>query len=161
LYISPTLLNIQVPYELPLGSPLAVVINNNGRTATGSLTLSAAAPGIFVDAGFAPIPNASGARGQTITLYITGAGAVTPQVATGNGPGANVALANLPRPLQPLTVTVGGLPAAIQFAGIPWSLVGVVQVNYQIPDGVPLGTNAVIVQVGNASSAAANLTVTR
>jgi uncharacterized protein (TIGR03437 family) len=38
-----------------------------------------------------------------------------------------------------LIVTVGGLPAAIQFAGIPWGLVCVMQINYQMLEGVPLG----------------------
>ncbi|MCU1338951.1 MAG: peptidase and in, kexin, sedolisin [Bryobacterales bacterium] len=161
LYVSPSLLNIQIPYEIGPDTLATVIVNNNGRTATGSLTVGALAPGIFVDSNFAPIPNATGTRGQIITLYITGAGAITPQVATGGAPDQSTAVSNLPQPLAALNVTVGGLPAAIQFAGIPWGLVGVMQINYQIPEGVPLGTNPVLVQIGNVSSAAANLTVTQ
>jgi uncharacterized protein (TIGR03437 family) len=161
LYVSPTLLDIQVPYELPTDTPLTVIVDNNGRTATGVLTLSAAAPGIFTDSNFAPIPNIGGAPGEILTLYITGAGAITPQIATGDAPPMSTATTDLPRPQQSLTVNVGGLPATIHSVVVPGGLVGVVQVSYQIPEGLPLGTNAVIVQVGNVSSAAANLTITR
>lgn len=90
---------------------------------------------------------------------MTGAGAITPAVATGDAPDPNTALANLPRPQQALTVTVGGIPATTPFIAIPWGSVGVVQVNYQIPDSVPLGSNPVIVQIGNVSSAPATVTI--
>jgi uncharacterized protein (TIGR03437 family) len=84
---------------------------------------------------------------------------VSPLVATGTAPAAGTPVANLPKP-QGLTVTVGGLPATVEFAGIPAGLVGVVQVNYEIPAAVPLGANAVVVHVGGVSSPPANLTVT-
>jgi uncharacterized protein (TIGR03437 family) len=161
LYVSPMLLNIQIPYEVGPGASLTVIVNNNGQTATGFVTTSATAPGIFVDANFAPIPNATAVRGQTISLYITGAGAITPLVATGAAPISTTAVESLPRPQQTVGVTVGGLPAALQFVGDPWGLVGVVLINYQIPDGVALGTNSVIVQVGGVSSAAATLMITQ
>jgi uncharacterized protein (TIGR03437 family) len=161
LYVSPTLLNIQVPYELPTDTPLTVIVDNNGRTVTSSLTLAAAAPGIFTDSNLAPVPNSGGAPGDVVTMYVTGAGAITPQIATGDAPSQNANSTALPRPLQPVTVTVGGLDAKIQTAIVPWGLAGVVQITYQIPEGLPVGTNALIVQLGNVSSAAANLTVTR
>jgi uncharacterized protein (TIGR03437 family) len=159
LYISPSQLNIQLPYEVGTDEPLTVVVNNNGRTATGSLVAGATAPGIFIDTNFAPIPNASATRSQMVTLFVTGVGPITPGVATGDAPDPNTPVANLPRPQLPLTVTVGGLPAQIQFIGIPWGSVGVVQVNYQIPAGVPLGTNSVMVQIGNVVSAPATVTI--
>ena len=161
LYVAPTLLNIQVPYELPTNTPLIVVVDNNGRTVTSSVTLADAAPGIFTDSNFAPIPNAGGATGDVVTMYVTGTGAITPQVATGDAPPLSTAITLLPRPQQTVTVTVGGLGATIQTAVVPWGLAGVVQITYQIPEGLPVGTNAVIVQIGNVPSAAANLTVTR
>jgi uncharacterized protein (TIGR03437 family) len=161
LYVAPTLLNIQVPYELPTDIPLTVVVDNNGRTVTSSLTLAAAAPGIFTDSNFAPIPNAGGAPGDVLTMYATGAGAIIPQMASGNAPSATADITALPHPQQPVTVTVGGLNARVQTAVVPWGLAGVVQITYQVPEGLPVGTNALIVQIGNVSSAAANLTITR
>jgi uncharacterized protein (TIGR03437 family) len=159
LYVSPTQLNIQLPYEVTPNTTATIVVNNNGNTGTSSLTPADAAPGIFVDSQFEPVPSTSGARGQIVTLFVTGAGTVSPPVATGTAPTSGTPLANLPKP-QGLTVTVGGLPATVEFAGIPANLVGVVQVNYQIPAAVPLGANAVVVQVAGVSSPPANITVT-
>ena len=161
LYVSPTILNIQVPYELPTDTPLTLIVNNNGRVVTHSVTLAAAAPGTFTDSNFAPIPNPNGAAGDLVTLYITGAGALAPAIATGDAPSQSVDAALLPRPLQPVTVTVGGVNAKIQSAVVPWGLAGVVQVSYQIPEGLPAGANSVIVHVGNIASAAVNFTVAR
>ena len=159
MYVSPTSLNIQIPYEVAIDSPLTVAVNNNGRIATGSVITAQSAPGIFIDINSAPIYNASAARGQIGTLYITGAGAISPAVATGFAPDPGTIVSNLPRPQQSLSVMVGGVSAPLQFVGIPWGSVGVVQVNYQIPNNVPLGTNAVVVQIGNATSAEAYLTI--
>ena len=59
-----------------------------------------------------------------------------------------------------MTVTVGGVPATVEFAGIPAALVGVTQINYQVPASVALGTLPVVVTVGGVASAPANLTIT-
>ena len=48
----------------------------------------------------------------------------------------------------------------LQFAGIPYYLVGVMQINYQIPDNAPLGPQAVVVTIGGVSSPATTLTIT-
>ena len=161
LYVSSSQLNIQLPYELTPNAAATIQVNNNGNTVTSSFTPSAAAPGIFVNAQLEPVPSISGARGQIVTLFITGAGAVSPLIATGTAPVAGTLIANLPVPQGQLAVTVGGLPATVQFAGIPAGLVGVVQVNYEIPAEVPLGANSVVVQVAGVSSPPATLTVTQ
>ena len=68
---------------------------------------------------------------------------------------------NLPAPVQNTTMTVGGVPVGnITFVGIPWGLVGAVQVNYQVPSGVGLGPQPVVVSVGGVPSAAATLNIT-
>jgi uncharacterized protein (TIGR03437 family) len=58
-------------------------------------------------------------------------------------------------------VTVGGVQATVDFAGMPTWAVGTVQVNYTIPTNAPLGTQPVIVSVGGVASAAATLTITQ
>jgi uncharacterized protein (TIGR03437 family) len=85
---------------------------------------------------------------------------VNPPVATGAAPDPSTPLANLPAPVQSTTVTVGGLAAPYVWTGIPWGLVGVVQVNYQVPSGVGLGEQPVVVSVGGVASAAAILNIT-
>ena len=158
-YVSPTQLNVQVPYELPAGSNVALAINNNGIRTSTSFALSAAAPGIFTDQTGAPVPNATATRGSIVTLYITGDGAVTPSLATGSGPAAGTPVNSLPRPQQFVSVTVGGARASIQFIGIPVGLVGVTQINYQVPTNAPSGNQRVVVTVGNTSSAPSTLRV--
>jgi uncharacterized protein (TIGR03437 family) len=159
LYVSPSQLNIQLPYEVTANESAVLTVSNNGSTVSSSLPIASAAPGIFVDSAFAPVPGSSGQRNQIMTMFLTGVGAVAPFVSTGAAPPTGTSIQNLPKPQQNLTVTVGGLPATVAFAGIPEELVGVVQVNYQIPAQATLGSNAVVVQIGNVSSAAANLTV--
>jgi uncharacterized protein (TIGR03437 family) len=58
-----------------------------------------------------------------------------------------------------VTVTVGGVVATVRFIGIPSGLVGVTQINFTIPATVAPGVQPVVVTVGTAASAPANLTV--
>ncbi len=81
LYVSPGQLNVQIPYEAAVGAPATLEVNNNGQVASTTFLIAAAAPGIFYAAQSGTIANGlpSGvAPGQTTTLYLTGAGAVSP-----------------------------------------------------------------------------------
>ena len=160
-YASPGQLNVQIPYETPVNQPVTLTVANNGRTTSTMLTVASAAPGLFTDAAGMIVPASTAKRGAVITLYLTGAGAVSPAVATGAAPAAGTSVALLPAPQQATTVTIGGVAATIQFAGIPTGLVGVTQINLQIPASAPLGTQAVVVTVGNTASAPASITITQ
>ncbi len=159
-FVSPTEIIVQIPYETTPGSAL-LAINNNGQVVSKALTVAAAAPGIFTDQNRGPIPNASAAPGDVVSLYITGAGAVTPAVATGEAPASSVAVTDLPKPTQVASVTVGGQTATIQFIGIPWNLVGVLLINYQVPSGLVPSVQPVIVTIGGVSAPLAYLTITK
>ena len=158
-YVSAGQLNIQIPYETAANSTAVLNINNNGQTASQSFTVAAAAPGIFIDRNGATVPNASAARGQEVVLYITGAGALSPAVATGAAPAAGTPVSSLPAP-QMFSMTVGAVPVLPDFIGDTPGLVGVVQVNYTVPTGVATGPQPVVVTVGGVQSAPATLTVT-
>jgi len=160
-YVSPGQLNVQIPYETPVNTSVPLTVTNNGQSATASFVATGSAPGIFTDSQRAPVPFATAARGQTITLYMTGSGAVTPGVADGTAPGAGTPLSSLPAPVQRTTVTVGGVAAPTAFVGIPWGLVGITQINYQVPTGAPLGPQPVTVTVGAFTSQPATLTITQ
>ncbi|HEY1495050.1 MAG TPA: peptidase S8, partial [Candidatus Solibacter sp.] len=123
-------------------------------------TVSAVAPGLFTDASGAVVPTPTAARGAAVVLYVTGAGAMSPAIATGAAPGAGTPVAQLPAPVQPLSVTIGGVAGTVQFAGVPAALVGVMQINVAIPATAPLGKQAVVVGVGGVSSVAGNITIT-
>jgi uncharacterized protein (TIGR03437 family) len=157
--VSATQVNLQIPYETAVNSTATLVVQNNGQSATYTFPVAATAPAIFVDSNGAPVPNASGKAGNVITLFVTGAGAVTPAIATGAAPSSGTAVSSLPRPQNQVSITVGGIPATLQFAGIPSGLVGVLQINYQVPSGLTAGIHPVVVTIGGASSVEANLTI--
>jgi uncharacterized protein (TIGR03437 family) len=159
-FVSPAEMIVQIPYETTPGSAL-LSINNGGNVVSKVLTVSAAAPGIFTDQNRAPIPSAAAASGGVASLYITGVGAVTPAVATGDAPASSVALTDLPKPTQVTSVTVGGQAAVIEFIGIPSNVVGVLLINYQVPSGLAPSVQPVIVTIGGVSSPVANLTITK
>jgi uncharacterized protein (TIGR03437 family) len=159
-YVSPGQLNVQIPYETPLNQASTLTVTNNGRTATSTITVAAAAPGVFTDAKGAIAGAATAARGAVVSLYLTGAGAVSPAISTGGAPASGTLASQLPAPVQKLSVSVGGVTGVIEFAGIPSTLVGVMQINLRIPATAPLGTQPVIVTIGGIASAPANITVT-
>ena len=110
-YVSPGQLNVQIPYETPVNQPSVLTVTNNGRTATTTLTVAAAAPGVFTDAKGAIAGAATAARGAVVTLYLTGAGAVSPAISTGAAPAAGTLASLLPAPVQARTVSIGGVAA--------------------------------------------------
>jgi uncharacterized protein (TIGR03437 family) len=157
-FVSSQQWNIQVPYETPAGFAL-LAVNNNGQVTTYGFDVSFSAPGIFTDAHGNLVPYPSGSRGQTLTMFITGEGDVTPALATGASPKPGTAVSSLPSPVLPATLKIGGVPATIDFIGVPPGLAGVTQVNFTVPSNAPLGMQAVQITVGTAVSPPANFTV--
>ncbi len=90
--------------------------------------------------------------GGLISLRATGEGHTAPAGVDGRIAGSSPA-----RPLLPVRVTVGGIPATVQYAGgAPGQVAGLMQVNVQIPTGVqPGGYVPVVLQVADGSSSPA------
>ncbi len=89
--------------------------------------------------------------GQVVILYGTGEGLTSPLQADGQvTPGAEP----LPRPVRPVTVTLGGVLCPILYAGAPPGLVaGALQINIQLPANVPTGDAVpIVLSVGEALS---------
>ena len=152
-------INLQLPYETGSGTAV-LAVNNNGQIASYSFPVTAAAPGIFSNL----INNSTGGRGSArpgdvLTIFITGAGDLTPSLATGATPPSTTAARNLPKPRLPLAVTVGGETAGIAFAGNASGLVGITQVNFTVPASAAPGPQQVIVTVGAAASDPVTLTI--
>jgi len=158
LYVSSNLVNIQIPYEVGAG-PAILGINNNGQIAGFPFTIAPTAPGILSDEmGFAA-PNSSARQGGYGTVFLTGAGEVSPALKTGFAPLITTAPASQPKPVQPVSVTVGGVPAFVQYGGLAPGLIGTTQVNFLVPPTVSPGVQPVVVTVGGVSSPPVNLTV--
>jgi len=161
LYVSPTQINLQVPYAAGAGAG-TVGVTYNGQGGGAQVQVLPANPGIFVDGSnnLAGNPNSSVAPGGFATMFVTGIGEISVSLSTAFAPSASTPLASLPRPLLPVTVTVGGVEAFISFIGITPGLIGTAQINIEIPPGVPTGVQPVIVTVNGVASAAGNLTIT-
>ncbi|MBS1876964.1 MAG: S8 family serine peptidase [Acidobacteria bacterium] len=157
-FVSPNQVNVQIPYETKAGAATLIIDNGQSSVAYG-FSVAAVAPGVFVDSAGAPVPYAQGRRGDVLILFITGQGQVSPAIATGAAPAAT-SVSQLPVPQQAVKLSIGGADAKILFAGIPNGLVGVTQINFQVPDGAPLGLQKLVVTVGDVGSAPVNFTVT-
>ena len=105
-YVSPGQINLQIPYETATGNA-RLVINNGYQSGTFSFNVAATAPGIFVGGDNFTVPYATGGRGATLILFITGEGAVTPSIATGGTPSSSP----YPKPKASYSMSIGGVDA--------------------------------------------------
>jgi uncharacterized protein (TIGR03437 family) len=149
-YVGPNQVNLQIPYEV--SGPVDLNLNNPYQTIDYYFTVSTVAPGIFTFQNGLINPSSTGSPGQTVFMYITGEGRVSPALPDGTSPAPGTPIAQSPKPRQQVTVTVAGIPAGttstLPFIGIPWGLVGVTQINFTIPPNVPSGKQPVVVTVG-------------
>ncbi len=144
-------MNFQVPWELAGQTQSAMVVTASSLASSPqTAAISAVSPGIFtadssgsgqaivtitatgqLAAAATPAP-----RGQYITIYCSGLGAVSNQPATGAAsPASPVANTTLVP-----TVTIGGAAAtSVQFSGLTPGLVGLYQVNVLVPSGAATG----------------------
>jgi uncharacterized protein (TIGR03437 family) len=162
-YVSPTQINFQVPYETPLGTASLTVTANGVASAAASFTVASSAPGVLTYGdNWAVVqnqdysvngPSNPAKTGSYVTLYGTGAGAVSPAVPTG------AAAAALPlSTVANVTASINGVPATVTFAGLTPGNVGLLQVNLQIP-ALPGGTFPIQIAVGDARSNAPSIAV--
>jgi uncharacterized protein (TIGR03437 family) len=153
-YVSPTQVNLQIPYEVGAGQAV-LGIDNNGQIAGFQFQISASAPGIFADANGSLSPTPAVPRAGTTTLLMVGAGEVSNLIRTAYSPSS----ATTYKPLLPLSVTVGGVPVFLQTVGLAPLQFGVTQVKFTLPPSVPAGVQPVVVTVGAVSSPPVNVTV--
>ena len=88
------------------------------------------------------------APGSVIVLFATGEGQTQPIGSDGFVTGTT-----LPKPMLPVSVTVGGVKAQVIYAGEAPTLVsGVLQVNAIVPPTLSTGNQPVVLTVGSAQS---------
>jgi uncharacterized protein (TIGR03437 family) len=164
-YVGTGQVNAQVPFEMTPGSQTQVIARAISASGTevdavpATIAVGTAQPGIFLAGStqgailnaanqLVNSTNPAGA-GDVIVIFCTGLGALTPAAQTGQPASSGVAV------LQP-TVTVGGLAATLQYAGVAPGYVGLYQVNAVVPSGIGAGSAVpvVITQSGVASNAA-------
>jgi len=159
-------INLQVPTELSPG-PASVIVTHVGDAPTAAfpVTVSQFDPVVPTDpfnaflhmAGVAVTPSLPAAPGETITTFMNGLGATNPLIPTGmNAP-------NFTPTSSPVTVTVGGANAPVQFAGRypinpPFTALNY-QVSFNVPASASNGPNPVVVSIGGVDSNAQTLFV--
>jgi uncharacterized protein (TIGR03437 family) len=139
--------NFQVPFEVAGRSPVDMVVTRDGRgSAARSVTLEPTSVAVYTSNGSRAIvvrnsnfslvsEQAPLAPGEDVFVYVSGLGAVTSAPATGAGaPGSPAAQVRVPVP-----VSLGGVPADVQFEGLAPGFVGVYQVNFRVPAGTGSG----------------------
>jgi uncharacterized protein (TIGR03437 family) len=143
LYASPTQVNIQIPYEVGAG-PAVVGIRNANGVVGAHFQMAAASPGILEDA----MPKEIRV-GAVSSLCLTGTGELSTATSFASMPPP----ASGPKPLLPVSLTVGGVPAFIQAAGTTSPFrTGVEQINFIAAGETPEGEQPVVVTVAGVSS---------
>src|SRR5207245_569142 len=121
-------------------------------TVNGKPALAIAQP-----AGSVPGSTAIPAKvGDHLFVYCTGLGAVTPAIADGAAPCALSGCKTTDKQRTTVTkptVLIGGISAHVEFSGLAPQFVGVYQLNFQVPAGVPTGDGVPIhIQIGGVTS---------
>lgn len=166
LFLSPNLLNVQVPFEAPLGNqPVVVSVGGNPGPAFQG-TVTATGPGIFFDSvggivvknsDFSLIrPGNPAVRGKDVlVIYCTGLGATNPATPTGS----LVAYPPLASTVGTVVATLGGQPLSVYYAAASPGFVGLYQVAASLPASVPAGMQTLTLTVGGVTSNAVKIAV--
>ncbi len=152
-YVSPTQINLLAPADSNTGAVEVTVTNSAGTSAAVSATLLAVAPALFASSGNVAAVRADGTvidgstvsakPGEIIELYGTGFGATSPAVAPGVVYQGSAPL------VSAATVTIGGVSAAVSYAGLVGT--GLYQLNVAVPS-LANGTYPVVATINGVSS---------
>jgi uncharacterized protein (TIGR03437 family) len=143
-------ITVMVPYEIQ-GLYVHIQLVNGSTTSNTIVGFAgSSAPGLFTTpaggVGYAAAqhtsnyasvtPSSPAEIGETIAVYLTGLGAMSPAVGDA-APGPST----LADAVESVWAFIGGNQAAVSFAGLTPGLVGLAQINLVIPVGVSAGDN--------------------
>jgi uncharacterized protein (TIGR03437 family) len=165
-FVSPGQIDAQVPFELPAGNQYQVIVNANNALSTGyTVQVNAVAPNIL------PFPaateqlvaqrgdgtlvsdDAPAKPGEFLVLYLAGMGLTDDSAVMDGVASPGMPLANT---LSKPTVTMDGEPVSILFAGLTPTVVGLYQVNFEVPFDATDGDHQIMF---SQSGTAANTTI--
>lgn len=166
-FVSPNQINVLVPDDPTTGMVPVQVTNSQGSSNSFAVNKKTFDPALFSYSQFggfyaaiqdaltyqlvAPpgtfgkmVTTLQAASGESLTLYATGLGPVTPAQPTGKVVQTSAPTAN------PVTLTIGGKLATVQFAGLIGA--GLYQINVTVPL-LPSGDATIALSVGGTASA--------
>jgi uncharacterized protein (TIGR03437 family) len=172
-FVSPTQINAQAPFELT-ASTAQVTVAAAGMTSNAvTLPVMSFDPGLFTFSGVpgetvaalhssdysAVNTNSPAVRGSVILLFGTGFGPVTPSVSSGQPGGSGPTNQTTGGPTGTI-VLIGGRQGQVLYSGLAAGLVGVYQVNVQVPVDAPPGDSVpIIVGIGGRGTNTATISV--
>jgi uncharacterized protein (TIGR03437 family) len=161
-YVSPTQINLQAPADSGSGTVSVTVSTSAGTSSVASAMLQSISPALFASGTYAAavrtdgtIINGTGAAatgyvtaagakpGDVLELYGTGFGPTTPAVAPG------VVFQGAAPVTNAVTVTIGGVPADVSFAGLAGA--GLYQINLAVPQ-ISNGDYPIVVQIAGLAT---------
>ncbi len=160
-FVSPGQVNAQVPFAIS-GSTATVTVDN-GTLPSASITLgiAPAAPGIFTLSQDGTGPGAvlhpdgslvsvtSPAKvDEVVAIFCSGLGSVTPAVESGQPAPLFPAATTLTTP----QITIGGELAEVVFSGLAPGFAGLYQVNARVPAGLEAGAQPMVITSGLSSN---------
>lgn len=160
-------LNAIIPYGLKVNAGQQIIIARGSTLSVAqAVTLAPSSPGIFTIDGtgtgqakaYVVQPDQSqvladgnhpAIAGDQIVIYCTGLGEVTPALAAG----AAAPAGQVESTVDPVSLTIGGVPATVEFAGLTPGFAGLYQINATVPQGVTPGSavSLLIAQDGQVS----------
>jgi uncharacterized protein (TIGR03437 family) len=172
--VTPTYVSFLVPYAVtpPPASTIQLatiqVVSNGTTSNTVTVPVNATTPGVFtvppggagtaaaLHADYTLVSSSKPAQpGETILVFVTGLGAVTPPVADG-APGPESPLSNT---ANTINAYINGQQAQVAYAGLAPDLAGLYQVNLTIPTGLSSGTYYLDISGPDAYSSEATIPV--
>jgi uncharacterized protein (TIGR03437 family) len=145
----------QIPWELEPGQYSVIASVNGALSLPDTITINQVQPAVKATAdGHALALHANGkmvssaspaVAGETVTIFLVGMGVTHPAVVSGHAAPAKPEAQVVAKPV----VTVHGENAKVSFAGLTPGSVGLYQVNFTVPPGLPNGdVNLVVSQDG-------------
>jgi uncharacterized protein (TIGR03437 family) len=175
-YVTATQVSAIVPYGVTSGVAQVQVINNGVASNTVTMEIAVTAPGVLTQSqnglgygdavhqnGSLVTPNNPAQIGETVSVFLTGLGAVNPTIADGAaGPGDPLSSA-----ASTIQAFIGGAAATVSYSGLAPQLAGLYQINLTVPAGLTAGDNDLdisgpdsysavcVIAIGNGSSTTA------
>jgi uncharacterized protein (TIGR03437 family) len=163
-YISPTQINALAPTDTSTG-PVSVLVTNSTGSATATAQLQSFSPACFLwssqyavatradytlagPASLFPGQSTPAKPGETIILWTTGLGTVTPAIPDATAPPASP----ISTVDNTVTVLIGGVAATVYGAALSPGNAGLYQVAVQVPPALSDGDQAVSLTAGGVSS---------
>jgi uncharacterized protein (TIGR03437 family) len=164
LYVSALQINAQVP-NIPSSNSsqtFQLTVGVNSLINAAPVTITNTAPAIFDSSGagavlhadFSPVSVSSPAKaGEIVLIYATGLGETNPQTNIGVAAASGLVAA-------PVSVTIGGVNAFVNYAGVAPGYAGLYQVNTTIPTNPPLSGNVEVLLTVGAVTSPSGVTIT-